>query len=253
MVQAYVKSTIDNGIATITFFHPQSNSLPSFLLKELVKQIESAGDNSDVKVIVLQSEGDSTFCAGGSFDEMLKLNDFETSKTFFMGFASVINAIRKAPKFVIARVQGKVVGGGVGIVSAADYAVAIDTATIKLSELAIGIGPFVIGPAVLRKIGLSAFSSLTINATTWKSAQWAMDKGLYSEIHNSIEEVDLAINKLTLQLSKSSVEAMKELKKRFWDGTENWDTLLAEQAAIVGKLALSDFTKNALNKFKNDK
>jgi len=248
----YVKSTLANGIATITFFHPQSNSLPTVLLKELVIKIEAAGNNSEVKVIVLQSEGDNTFCAGGSFDEMVKLEDVETSKTFFMGFASVINTMRKTPKFIIVRVQGKVVGGGVGIVAAADYALAMDTAPIKLSELAIGIGPFVIGPAVQRKIGIAAFSSLAINATEWRSAQWALKKGLYVDLYNTLEALDAAIDTLTEQLAKTNPEAMSALKKRFWAGTENWDALLAEQAAIVGKLVLSDFTKNALNKFKKN-
>jgi methylglutaconyl-CoA hydratase len=248
----YVTSTINNGAANITFFHPQSNSLPSMLLKELVIKIEAASNNPEAKVIVLQSEGDNTFCAGGSFDEMVKLEDAEISKTFFMGFASVINAIRKSPKFVIARVQGKVVGGGVGIVSAADYALAIDTAPIKLSELAIGIGPFVIGPAVHRKIGVAAFSALTINATEFKTAEWAHDKGLYADIYPSIAELDAALLKLTDQLVKSNPEAMRLLKQKFWAGTEHWDTLLAEQAEIVGKLVLSDFTKNAINKFKKN-
>jgi methylglutaconyl-CoA hydratase len=246
----YVTSRLQNGIASITFFHPQSNSLPSTLLQELVLKMEEAGSNTEAKVIVLQSEGDNTFCAGGSFDEMVKLEDAETSKTFFMGFANVINAIRKVPKFVIVRVQGKVVGGGVGIVSAADYTFAVDTSPVKLSELDIGIGPFVIGPAVQRKIGIAAFSTLTINATEWKSAEWAHDKGLYSEIHPSVETMDAAILKLTERLVKSNPEAMYQLKKKFWAGTEHWDTLLTEQAEIVGKLVLSDFTKNAINKFK---
>ncbi len=246
----HVTSTLNNGIATITFFHPQSNSLPSMLLKELVIKIEAAGSNPEAKVIVLQSEGDNTFCAGGSFDEMVQLEDTATSKIFFMGFASVINAIRKAPKFVIVRVQGKVVGGGVGIVSAADYALAVDTAPVKLSELGIGIGPFVIGPAVQRKIGVAAFGALTINATEFKTAEWAHDRGLYADIYPSIEEMDTALVKLTEQLVKYNPEAMRLLKQKFWLDTEHWDMLLAEQAEIVGKLVLSDFTKNAINKFK---
>jgi methylglutaconyl-CoA hydratase len=247
----YVTSTLNNGIATITFFHPQSNSLPSVLLKELVIKIEAAGNNTEAKVIVLQSEGDTTFCAGGSFDEMVKLEDPTTSKMFFMGFASVIDAIRKVPKFVIVRVQGKIVGGGVGIVSAADYALAVDKASVKLSELAIGIGPFVIGPAVQRKIGVAAFSALTINAAEFRTAQWAKDRGLYADIYPSIEELDIALVKLAEQLVKSNPEAMLLLKQKFWTGTEHWDTLLNEQAEIVGKLVLSDFTKNAINKFKS--
>lgn len=250
MNTGYVKSTTENNIATITFFHPQSNSLPGALLYELAQEITKAGNDSNAKVIVLKSAGDSTFCAGASFDELISIKDFETGKKFFSGFAMVINAIRKAPKFVIARVQGKVVGGGVGIASAADYTLALNTASVKLSELAVGIGPFVVGPAVERKIGTSAFTALSINATDWQSAQWAKEKGLYVNLFQTVEELDEAIQTLANKLAASNPEAMDLLKKAFWKGTENWDTLLIERAEMSGKLVLSDFTVNAINKFK---
>lgn len=250
MEKAFVKSTIVNGIATITFFHPQSNSLPGKVLIQLAEEITKAGNDNNAKVILLKSEGNSTFCAGASFDELISIKDFETGKKFFSGFALVINAIRKAPKFVIARVQGKAVGGGVGIASAADYTLALDVAMVKLSELAVGIGPFVVGPAVERKIGTSAFTSLSINATQWQSAEWAKSKGLYVDIYKTIDELDAAVAALANNLSKSNPEAMKSLKKVFWKGTENWDTLLIERAEISGKLVLSEFTVKAINSFK---
>lgn len=250
METGYVKSATENNITTITFFHPQSNSLPGKLLYQLAEEISKAGNDTNAKVIVLKSAGDSTFCAGASFDELISIKDFETGKKFFSGFAMVINAIRKAPKFVIARVQGKAVGGGVGIASAADYTLAVDTAAVKLSELAVGIGPFVVGPAVERKIGTSAFTALSINATEWQSATWAQEKGLYVNTFKTTEELDEAIDTLATKLSKSNPEAMELLKKAFWKGTENWDTLLIERAEMSGKLVLSDFTVNAINKFK---
>lgn len=250
METGYVQSALENNIATITFFHPQSNSLPGRLLYQLADEITKAGNNTEARVIVLKSAGESTFCAGASFDELISIKDFETGKKFFSGFAMVINAIRKAPKFVIARVQGKAVGGGVGIASAADYTLAVDSASVKLSELAVGIGPFVVGPAVERKIGTSAFTSLSINATDWQSAQWAYNKGLYVNIFKTAEEMDAAIDTLAAKLSKSNPEAMELLKKAFWKGTENWDTLLIERAEMSGKLVLSEFTVNAINKFK---
>ena len=249
-MEGYVKSTISNGVGTITFFHPQSNSLPGKLLQNLAQEITRNGNDAAVKVIVLQSEGDKTFCAGASFDELISIKDFETGKKFFSGFAMVINAIRTAPKFVIARVQGKAVGGGVGIACAADYTLGLDSAAIKLSELAVGIGPFVVGPCVERKIGTSAFTSLSINATEWQTAEWAKNRGLYVDIYNSAEEMDAAIASLADKLSKSNPEAMKMLKNVFWSGTENWDTLLIERAEMSGKLVLSEFTINAINKFK---
>jgi len=250
MNNGLVKSNISNGIAVITFFHPQSNSLPGVLLRQLAEEISKAGNNDTAKVIILESEGTGAFCAGASFDELISITDFETGKTFFSGFAMVINAIRKAPKFVIARVQGKAVGGGVGIAAAADYTLAVESASVKLSELAVGIGPFVVGPAVERKIGTSAFTSLSINATEWQNALWAKEKGLYVDIYKTVEELDAAIKALTIQLSKSNPEAMEMLKKAFWRGTENWDTLLIERAEMSGKLVLSAFTINAINKFK---
>lgn len=249
--QGDVKFTIsDNGIATVEFFHPLSNSLPGKVLAKLANTITELGGNDSVKVIVLQSTGDRAFCAGASFDELISIKDLDTGKQFFSGFANVINACRKAPKLIIGRVQGKAVGGGVGLASAVDYCFATRYADVKLSELAVGIGPFVVGPAVERKIGLSAMSQLAIDATEWRSADWAREKGLYTDIFDSIEEMDEAIQTLANKLAKSNPEAMQLLKKVFWEGTENWDQLLAERAAMSGKLVLSDFTVNAINSFK---
>ncbi|MEO5569993.1 MAG: enoyl-CoA hydratase/isomerase family protein [Bacteroidia bacterium] len=249
--QGKISSEINNNIAFITFFHPQSNSMPGKLLRELADAITKAGEDKNAKVIVLQSEGEKTFCAGASFDELATIDNFETGKYFFSGFAAVINAMRRAPKFIIARVQGKVVGGGAGIAAAADYTIAHESASVKLSELAVGIGPFVVGPAVERKIGKSAFMSLTINATEWKDATWAKETGLYFEVFATHEELDKAIARLTQRLSKSNPEAMMLLKKTFWEGTEHWDTLLSKRAEMSGRLVLSDFTKKAIEKFKS--
>ena len=246
----YVKSEIIDGIAHITFFHPQSNSLPGELLRKLASEIDTAGRDSNAKVIVLRSEGQKAFCAGASFDELISIKTFEEGKNFFSGFALVINAIRKAPKFVIARVQGKAVGGGVGIACAADYTLAADGSSVKLSELAVGIGPFVVGPAVERKIGTAAFAQLSINATAWQDVKWAYEKGLYADYFDTVEELDAGVNALAEKLATSNPEAMTELKQVLWKGTENWDVLLFERAEISGKLVLSSFTINAINQFK---
>ncbi len=249
-MEPFVKSEIKNGVGYITFFHPQSNSMPGTQLSNLAAEIEKLGKDNSAKVIVLKSEGDKAFCAGASFDELIAIKDLETGKKFFSGFAHVINAMRKAPKFIIACVQGKAVGGGVGIACAADYTIALEGASVKLSELAVGIGPFVVGPAVERKIGTSSFCQLTIDATEWKSSGWAKEKGLYAEVFKSIEEMDNAISSLTEKLSGSNPVAMAQLKKVMWEGTESWDKLLLERAAISGQLVLSEFTINAINKFK---
>jgi len=249
--QGHVKSEInENGIATIEFGHPLSNSLPGKILNLLAKTITDIGAQDAVKVIVLKSEGDRTFCAGASFDELISIKDLETGKAFFSGFASVINACRKSPKLIIGRVQGKAVGGGVGLASAVDYCLATKHASVKLSELAVGIGPFVVGPAVERKIGMSAMSQLTINATEFQTAEWAREKGLYAEVYPTIEEMDEAIDVLANKLAKSNPESMSMLKKIFWEGTETWDNLLKVRAAMSGQLVLSDFTVNAINAFK---
>jgi len=240
----------EKGIATIEFSHPMSNSLPGKVLNKLANTITELGNNSQVKVIILKSAGDRAFCAGASFDELISIDDMETGKVFFSGFANVINAARKCPKFIIGRVQGKAVGGGVGMASAVDYCYATKFAAVKLSELAVGIGPFVVGPAVERKIGTSAMSMLAINATEWYPAEWAKEKSLYAEIFDSIEEMDAAIEALAEKLALSNPEAMSMLKKVFWEGTEHWDNLLSERAAMSGKLVLSDFTRNAINAFK---
>ena len=245
------ESSTANGVATIEFFHPMSNSLPGQLLSKLTEAINKAGKDDAVRVILLKSSGDRAFCAGASFDELSSIENLEEGKQFFSGFANVINAARKCPKLIIGRVQGKAVGGGVGLASAVDICFATKYASVKLSELAVGIGPFVVGPAVARKIGISAMSMLAINATEWYTAEWAREKGIYSDIFDSAEEMDEAIKKLSDQLSRSNPEAMVMLKKTFWEGTENWDELLLERAAISGKLVLSDFTRNAIASFKS--
>ena len=249
-MKEYLKLNIENGIGTIEFFHPQSNSLPTHILVELANTITKAGEDDNIKVIILKSAGERTICAGASFDELIAIDTPKNGKIFFSGFANVINAARKCPKFIIGRVQGKAVGGGVGMASATDYCFATKFAAVKLSELAIGIGPFVVGPAMERKVGNSAFSAMTINATKWFDASWAREKGLYTEIFKSAEEIDIEIHKLASILSQSNPEAMKGLKKIMWAGTDHWDTLLMQRAENSGKLVLSDFTKNAIEKFK---
>ena len=248
--EGYVRHELEHGIATIEFFHPSSNALPGAILTDLAKTINDVGLDSRVKVIILQSAGDKTFCAGASFDELIAIKNEADGKQFFNGFAHVINAMRKCHKLIIGRVQGKAVGGGVGLIAATDYAIATDDSSVKLSELAVGIGPFVVGPAVERKIGVSCFSQLAIDATQWRSAEWAKRHGLYAEVHKSIQELDDFVANLADRLAHSSPEAMAQLKKAFWHGTENWDTLLTERAAISGKLILSDFSKHAINSFK---
>ena len=247
--QGHVLANSKDGISTISFFHPAQNSLPAGLLTKLCIEIENAGNNPDTRVIVLKSEGERSFCAGASFDELIQIKDKAAGAEFFSGFARVINACRKSTKIVIARIQGKAVGGGVGLAAVADYCLATEAAAIKLSELAIGIGPFVISPAVIRKIGLPAFSQLTIHAVNFQTADWAMQKGLYNEVYPDIESMDTALDTLAQRLASYHPGALHGLKQILWEGTENWDALLSERAAISGELVLSEFTQKALKVF----
>jgi len=249
--EGYVKIEKEHGITTIEFHHPQSNSLPGKLLDALAQNIHSEGINPDTKVIILCSSGEKSFCSGASFDELASITTEQDGLRFFTGFSKVINAMRKTPQFIIARIHIKCVGGGVGLAAAADYAIAVEGADVKLSELAVGIGPFVIGPAVERKIGLSAFTQLTIDSSMWRSADWARRKGLYAELHADVEGMDNSIERLSTTLSHNNPEAMKALKKVFWKGCENWDELLVERAAISGRLILSEHSKKFIEKFKN--
>ena len=234
-----VDVTIDGrGLAIVEFSHPLSNSLPGKVLAQLSNTITALGENDQVKILVLKSSGERAFCAGASFDELISIEDLDTGKVFFSGFANVINAMRKCPKLILGRVQGKAVGGGVGLASSVDYCFATKHAAVKLSELAVGIGPFVVGPAVARKLGLAGMSDLAINATEWRTAEWAATHGLYNDIFESVQEMDEAMEALVSKLLSSSTEAMKGLKQVFWEGTEHWDELLAERAAISGELIL---------------
>ncbi len=241
---------IENNIATIEFGHPASNSFPSELLARLAKAFDQLSQDSSAHVIVLKSEGDRAFCAGASFDELVAITNLKEGKHFFSGFANVINAMRKCKKPIIGRIQGKTVGGGVGLASACDYCLATETASVKLSELSIGIGPFVIEPAVSRKIGLAAFEALAWDASQWKNAYWAKEKGLFSRVFTSITELDKEIQLFVEKLSKYNPVALQEMRKATWQGTDHWDELLIKRAAISGELVLSEFTKEALEKFK---
>lgn len=241
-------TTIKNKIATVKFGHPASNSFPRVLLDRLTNELHSLNNNDAISVIVLKSEGTRAFCAGASFDELLAVSTLEEGTRFFAGFANLINAMRTCKKIIIGRIHGKAVGGGVGIIAACDYALATLESSIKLSELAIGIGPFVIEPAVSRKIGKIALSEMTLAAHEWKTAAWALQKGLYAKVLETNDELDLEIETFSQKLANYNPEALFELKKIFWEGTAHWDKLLKERAEITGKLVLSDFTKNALIK-----
>lgn len=248
--EGYVKVEPKGSVSVIEFYHPKGNALPSAILNDLAQEMHSAGSHSETKVIILRSGGNGVFCAGASLKELQAINNPEDGKNFFNGFAQVINAMRRCPKLIIARVQGKCVGGGVGLVAAADYAIAVEGADVKLSELSIGIGPFVVGPAIQRKIGLSAFSQLAIDAAMWRPAEWARRKGLFAELHPNAEDMDESVQRLADELAHTSPEAMAELKKVLWEGTENWDELLQRRAVVSGMLVTGPFTKTALEKLK---
>jgi methylglutaconyl-CoA hydratase len=240
---------IHEKIATVTFSHPASNSFPSELLQKLTEEINTLSETNEVNVVILQSEG-KTFCAGASFDELLSINNLDEGKKFFSGFANVINAMRQCSKIILGKIQGKAVGGGVGLAAACDFAYAYQDASIKLSEIAIGIGPFVIEPAVSRRIGKNAMSLLALQPNHWQTADWAVEKGLYADVFDSYEELTEATVTMAKKLASYHPDALAEMKKVFWEGTENWDTLLYERAGISGSLVLSDYTKKALNDLK---
>ncbi len=248
-----VSYSVHNQIGTVEFHHPKGNSLPGTLLRELATSIEKAGKDTASRVLVLKSSGNGAFCAGASFDELTAIGDLDDGKSFFMGFAHVINAMRTCPKIIVSRVHGKTVGGGIGLVAASDFSVALDTASIKLSELSLGIGPFVVGPAVGRKLGVSAFSTLALDAKTWFSAEWAITHGLYNKVTGSVSELDAEVNRISADLAASNPEALRNMKDIFWQATGHWGATLEQRAEISGKLVLSDYTKETIHKFKEGK
>jgi methylglutaconyl-CoA hydratase len=243
-----VHVTVADAVATVRFSHPKGNSLPAALLARLAETIQALGTRGEVAVVVLRSGDSGPFCAGASFDELKAISDSVTGKEFFMGFARVILAMTRCPKLIVSRVHGKVVGGGVGLVAASDYVMAVETASIRLSELAVGIGPFVVGPAIERKIGLGGFGAMAID-TEWRTARWAEEFGLYSRIFDSVNALDSALHLFALKLARTNPEAMARMKAVFWQGTEGWDRLLEERAELSGALVTSQFTKNAIAAF----
>ena len=252
MNDGFVNLKVAKKIATLSFFHPQSNSMSTPLLKELTEKFVDLSDDESVSVIVLKSEGEKAFCAGASFDELMEIDNFEDGKKFFMNFANLINTIRKCKKIVIGRIHGKVVGGGVGLVSVCDYTLATDNASLRLSELALGLGPFVVGPPIERKIGKEAFVEMSLDCE-WRTAEWAKQHGFYHNIFSTVEELDENVNNFSVKLSERSLEALTSLKKVFWEGTDHWDKLLEERAENSGRLVLSEYTRKFIVNFKSKK
>jgi methylglutaconyl-CoA hydratase len=244
-----VRTHVADGIGRIAFFHPKSNSLPGVLLRELAATITRVSAEPEVRVLVLESGGSGPFCAGASFDELAAISDRAEGQQFFSGFAGVILAMIRAPQFVISRVHGKAAGGAVGLIAASDFSFAVEKASAKLSELAVGIGPFVVGPVIERKIGLASFSQMAVDAD-WRDAAWCERRGLYAKVVPDVAALDAAVNAQAAVLAKANPEAMAMMKRVFWSGTEGWDELLAERAAMSGTLVLSDFTRNSIAAFK---
>lgn len=250
--QGYVRTEVTtSGVAHIYFHHPQHNSLPSALLQALTDAFNGLRDRADVRVAVLRSaEHANTFCAGASFDELVAIQDMDTSVRFFSGFGNVINAMRRCGKIVVGRIHGRAIGGGVGLAAATDICLAAKAATIRLSELAVGFGPFVIGPAVTRKVGNGTFAQLALTPSEWQTAEWAKEKGLFQEVFDTEAQLDAYLNHLTEKLCQYSPAALTALKQVCWEGTDHWDTLLPERAAISGRLALTPESKDAIQAFK---
>lgn len=242
---------IENQIATIEFGHPNANSFPLELLERLAKEFDLLSDNESVSLIILKSEGDKAFCAGASFDELLAIENEAEGVRFFQGFANLFLAIRRCKKLIVGRVQGKTVGGGVGLVAALDYVFAVEAASIKLSELSLGIGPFVIAPVILRKAGQATLNELFMAPDQWKNAYWAQQKGLFARVFENAKEMDEAISHFAERLLQSNPEALSHMKRITWQHTEHWEQELLDNAVISGKLVLSQQTKSMLEKFKN--
>jgi methylglutaconyl-CoA hydratase len=243
-----VQVRIADGIGTVEFHHPKGNSLPGSLLRQLASEISALGADDAVRVIVLRSGGTGPFCAGASFDELTRVSTPEEGREFFSGFSRVILAMVRVPKFVVTRVQGKAAGGAVGLIAASDYVLATRGGSARLSELAIGIGPFIVGAVIERKIGLAPFAPMAVDAD-WRDAAWCERHGLYARVCENVPELDDALDRLVATLAASNPEAMRELKRIFWAGTEGWDELLDERARLSGRMVLSEFTRRAIDAF----
>src|SRR5688500_11974374 len=242
-----VTLSVANGIATVTFFHPKRNALPASILRQLTVAIDTTAAHGDAHVVVLRSEGTGAFCAGASFDELRAIQSADEGKEFFSGFARVILAMRRCPKVIIGRIQGKAVGGGVGLVAATDYSFALPSASIRLSELAVGLGPFVIGPVIERKVGRAAFAAMALDAD-WRDAEWAERHGLFTRLMDTEAAMESVMPAFAHRLVEMNPDALNQLKRVLWEGTNHWETLLFERAAISGKLALSEFTARAVGR-----
>lgn len=243
MSNEYIHYAAEYGIGRIEFFHSRGNALTSTMLREITSFIRAAGEDPEIKIVMIQSAGEASFCGGASLDELMECDSVKEARDFFMGFAHLLTAIRTCPKLVVVRVQGKVVGGGLGIVAVADLAFATVEASIRLSELSIGLGPFVIGAAVERKIGISAFSELTYLSSIWKDAHWAKEKGLFSAVFETLAALDIAMAAQIIELETYAPEAIALTKKMFWAQTPEWSDELEKRAGYSAKLWIQKKTR----------
>lgn len=249
VLEGTVQASVADGVGTVEFSHPKGNSLPAKLLDDLAGAITKLGNDAAARVIVLRSAGTGAFCAGASFDEFVTLADAEAGKRFFSGFSRVVLAMVRAPKFVLTRVHGRAAGGALGVIAASDYSIALRTASVKLSELQVGIGPFVVGVVIERKLGLAPFQSLAVHAD-WHDADWCERHGLYSALVDDEAALDVAVEAHAKRLASSNPDAMAEMKRIFWHDIGDWEERMNERAAMSGRMVFSNFTHAALTKFR---
>jgi len=248
MTAGNITYTVDNHVAIVFFETESHNSLTLENLKTLADYFNKASEDKNVKIVLLKSGG-KTFCAGANFNQLLSIENFEDGKAFFMGFGNLILAIKKCDKIVVGRIHGKAIGGGVGLTAACDFTIASEFATIRLSELNIGLGPLVIGPMVERKLGLSGLSALSLNPKEWKTAYWAQQKGLFNEVFQTQIQADAYLATYIESMTNTSLQAMTIVKKMLWENTENWDELLESRAEQSAKLLLTRECKSEIAKF----
>jgi methylglutaconyl-CoA hydratase len=209
----HLEVSAGDGVVTVTLDRPDvRNALSAGLITELTRCMREIAGREDVRAVILTGEGDS-FCAGADIGYMRQTASFSYEENLEDAgrLAALFESIAECPKPVVARIKGAAIGGGVGLVAAADVSVAEEGTIFAFSEVRLGISPATIAPFVLRKIGHSHARSLFLTGERF-GAERAREIGLVHEVAPE-GELDEVVQKKIGQITSGGPESLASTKR----------------------------------------
>lgn len=245
--------TVDGGIARVTLAQPAiRNAFSDAAIAEITAAFLQVGERADVRAVVLAAEGPA-FCAGADLNWMRRMADYSRDENRVDAglLAEMLRVIYECPKPTIARVQGDVYAGGMGLVACCDMAVAADTAGFCLSEVKIGLIPATISPYVIRAMGARAAHRYFLTAERFDAAE-ALRIGFVHEVV-AADQLDVKVDELLKALTAASPNAVRVCKKLVMDVAEREINagLIAATVQGIADIRASDEGKEGVQSFLN--